>query len=64
MGADDRLKRRAYSPKEVAEVLGLSEWTVRNLINKGEIPAIKFGRNWRVPINALDELLGAENRDD
>jgi excisionase family DNA binding protein len=34
---------------EVARETGLDEKTVRKAIESGQIPAIRFGRVWRVP---------------
>lgn len=37
----------------LAQRLGLSERTIRELIYKGEIPARKFGKQWRINPNVL-----------
>lgn len=42
--------------KEVAKYLGLNERTVYNLVRRGEIPATKIGRQWRVKKDNLDEM--------
>lgn len=34
--------------EEVAEVLSVSLKTVQNLINEGDLPALRIGKNWRV----------------
>lgn len=41
------------SPAEVGQALNLSESTVRRLIKRGEIPATRYGKQWRVPRHAL-----------
>jgi excisionase family DNA binding protein len=38
----------ALTTKEVAEVLRVTETTVKNMLNAGTIPAAKFGRAWRI----------------
>jgi len=42
--------------KEVAKYLRLNERTVDNLVKRGEIPAIKIGRRWRVKKDNLDDM--------
>ncbi|MHB9002685.1 MAG: helix-turn-helix domain-containing protein, partial [Coriobacteriia bacterium] len=43
----------------VAAYLGVSERTVYNRVRAGELPAIKFGRLWRVRPGDLDSWLRA-----
>jgi len=33
--------------EQVAQNLSLSPWTIRQMVHKGEIPAIKIRRRWR-----------------
>ncbi|MBN1935867.1 MAG: helix-turn-helix domain-containing protein [Anaerolineae bacterium] len=42
---------------EVAEYLHLHPLTVRNLIRKGELPAYKVGREWRIDRAALNRWI-------
>ncbi len=56
--ATDAVERRAYTPAEAAEVLGLSEQAVRDLCRDGRIRGIKLGGQWRIPRTALEEVLG------
>ena len=48
--------------KEVAELLRVSDQTVRNYIKNGSLVAIKFGRSHRAPvrihITALNDFIG------
>jgi len=48
--------------KEVAELLRVSDQTVRNYIKKGSLVAIKFGQSHRAPvrihITALNDFIG------
>lgn len=39
--------RTLLTPKEVAERLAVSETTVHRLVARGELPAIRVGRQWR-----------------
>lgn len=41
----------------LAEMLGLSERTVRRWIAEGSLPSVKMGGARLVPISALEELL-------
>ncbi len=52
-----QLERKAYSPKEVQEMLGISQTTVYRWLETGKLPAVKIGKLWRIPADALEELL-------
>lgn len=45
-----------YSPKEIAELLGKSDFTVRTWIKAGKLKALKVGQ-WRIPKDSLQEFL-------
>lgn len=47
------LENKALSVTEVAERLGVNRKTVYALIKRGELPAIRVHRLWRVPSSAL-----------
>lgn len=42
---------------EVAEILDCEPNTVREKARRGELPAVKFGRSWRFPKDALLKVL-------
>ena len=42
---------------EVAEVMRVSKMTVYRLVHSGELPAVRFGRSYRVPETAVEEYL-------
>ncbi len=50
-------QRLAYSVKEAAEALGVSEWKIREAIYQKEIFAVNLGRRLVIPRWALDDLL-------
>ncbi len=50
-------KPKTYTPKEVANILQLSKNTVYDLISRGEIPAKKYGRVYRIPPSSLSFAL-------
>ncbi len=42
---------------EVAELMRVSRMTVYRLIHSGELPAVRAGKSFRIPVNAVKELL-------
>lgn len=42
---------------EVAEVMRVSRMTVYRLIHAGDLPAVQFGRSYRVPESAVADHL-------
>ena len=42
---------------EVASVMRVSKMTVYRLVHNGELPAVRVGRSFRVPQDALDAYL-------
>ncbi|MBI2346050.1 MAG: helix-turn-helix domain-containing protein [Deltaproteobacteria bacterium] len=46
-----------YTPEEVAKVLKVAGGTVRNLIKKGRLFAIRVGDQYRVPRYAFEQLV-------
>jgi len=51
----------AYDVEEVALLLKISYQTVMKLIKKGDIKAIRLGKQYRVPKSEIDRLLGGQN---
>jgi excisionase family DNA binding protein len=43
---------------ETAKLLRLSHATVRRLARSGELPALRFGRQWRVELSELGTAAG------
>ena len=50
-------RRLALTISEAAVRLGVHRETLRAAIDRGEIPAVRLGRRWLVPIAAIDQLL-------
>ncbi|GAA3703294.1 helix-turn-helix domain-containing protein [Zhihengliuella alba] len=48
---------RFMTVAEVAEVMRVSKMTVYRLIHSAELPAVRFGRSYRVPENAVAAYL-------
>jgi excisionase family DNA binding protein len=38
-----------WTARHVADLLGLSELTVKRLARRGQVPAVKVGRTWGFP---------------
>ena len=51
--------RKAYSVAEAAELLSVSQWSIREACRRGEIRCVRLGRRIIIPADALDELLAA-----
>lgn len=45
--------QRVYTPEQVADLLQLSKKTVYDLIGRGEIPAKRIGKVYRIPTSSL-----------
>jgi len=52
---------KLYKVKEVAEILGMAEQSIRNSISKGNINSIKVMHSTRITQNELNRLLGLRN---
>ena len=44
---------RFLTVQEVADTMRVSSMTVYRMVHSGEIPAIRFGRSFRIPESAL-----------
>jgi excisionase family DNA binding protein len=42
---------------EVAELMRVSKMTVYRLVHAGELPAVRFGRSYRVPESAVIDAM-------
>jgi excisionase family DNA binding protein len=48
---------RFLTVAEVAEMMRVSKMTVYRLVHSGELPAIRFGRSFRVPESAVEAAI-------
>ena len=48
------MEKLIYSAREAAKVLGTGNDKVQSLLKKGEIPAYREGRNWKIPKKSLE----------
>ncbi|MGH7883163.1 MAG: helix-turn-helix domain-containing protein [Candidatus Dormibacteraceae bacterium] len=51
--------RMVLRVEEVHELLGISQWTIYEMIRRGELPALRIGRLLRIPRPALEEWVAA-----
>lgn len=49
---------RFLTTSELAEILGISRIAVQKKIKKGEIKAIRIGRNYAIPASYVSEIFG------
>lgn len=59
MGGRSVGMNRLLSVKEVAVLLQTSQVQVRRMIQSGELAALKVGREYRIPLEALQEFVQA-----
>ena len=48
---------RFLTVQEVADLMRVSAMTVYRMVHAGDLPAIRFGRSYRIPENAVSHLL-------
>ena len=46
--------------KEAASLLKTSRQQVRKMIQSGDLPAVKVGREWRIRMDTLDDFLSEQ----
>ena len=55
--AGELMDTRFLTVAEVAELMRVSKMTVYRLVHAGELPAIRFGRSFRVPESAVSAAI-------
>ncbi len=53
----NKVRPRVYTVAEIAQLFAISQRVVRDLIRKGELPALRIGRSYRIPRKAADAYL-------
>lgn len=48
---------RFLTVQEVAETMRVSTMTVYRLVKSGELPAVRFGRSYRIPESAVTAVV-------
>lgn len=54
----DKLTKPLYSINEAKDLLGVSDETVRRMINAKELDAVKVRGQWRIRRESLEKYLG------
>jgi excisionase family DNA binding protein len=52
---------RFLTVAEVAEMMRVSTMTVYRLVKSGELPAVRFGRSYRIPETAVEAAVELPN---
>ena len=63
MSSGPQPRVRYLTVAEVAETMRVSRMTVYRLVHAAELPAVRVGRSFRVPQDALDAYLAAHSFD-
>ena len=53
------IQKQWLSAAEVALYMGVSHHVVTSMLRSGEMPAVKFGREWRVARDDLERYLNS-----
>lgn len=61
--ADPTVPRRAWSPAEIADQLGVKYRSVLSLIRSGELGALRVGQHYIVPDVELERYLRSAHSD-
>ncbi|GAB3402055.1 MULTISPECIES: helix-turn-helix domain-containing protein [Schumannella] len=56
--AGDLSDVRFLTVAEVAEMMRVSNMTVYRMVHAGELPAVRFGRSYRIPESAVSSAIG------
>ncbi len=62
MGAD-LSDVRFLTVAEVAEMMRVSNMTVYRMVHSGELPAVRFGRSFRIPESAVEAAIATPMSD-
>jgi excisionase family DNA binding protein len=57
---EEEMGPQPYTIPQAARKLGMSEHAVRSAIRRGDLPAFKLGRDWRVLPAKIDRLVSGE----
>jgi excisionase family DNA binding protein len=55
--ARDLSEVRFLTVAEVADMMRVSKMTVYRLVHSGDLPAVRFGRSFRVPESAVEHAI-------
>ncbi|MFV1999319.1 MAG: helix-turn-helix domain-containing protein [Acidimicrobiia bacterium] len=52
------------SVADICEYMGVSTFVVTSVLRSGELPAVKFGREWRVSTGDFEDWINAQRHVD
>ncbi|GAA4475788.1 hypothetical protein GCM10023190_11950 [Enteractinococcus fodinae] len=55
--ADNFAEAKFMTVTEVADMMRVSRMTVYRMIHSGDLPAVRFGRSYRVPQEAVQAIV-------
>lgn len=55
--ADNFAEAKFMTVTEVADMMRVSRMTVYRMIHSGNLPAVRFGRSYRVPLEAVQAIV-------
>jgi len=61
--ARDLAEVRFLTVAEVADMMRVSKMTVYRMVHAGDLPAIRFGRSFRVPESAVEAAIDSHVSD-
>ena len=56
------LGRLTYRPNEIARLTGLSRAAAYRLVTGGTLRAVRVGRTWLIPVDAVHELIASASK--
>jgi len=54
------VENEIYTVDDVIRILHLGRNTVYNMLNSGEIKAVRFGRQWRIPKKSIENIISRD----
>jgi excisionase family DNA binding protein len=57
MNPSSQIRPKVYTVAQFAQVFAISPRLVRDLIRRGELPALRIGRSYRIPRKAATDYL-------
>ena len=58
-----KIQRTTLTMKEAAEYLGISYWSINQLVRRKEIPCSKVGGKFLFRVQVLDEYLSSKEQE-
>lgn len=59
--AENFAEAKFMTVTEVADMMRVSRMTVYRMIHAGDLPAVRFGRSYRVPLKSVEAIVTGTN---